>query len=65
MVVFKLVTVVEVQRQRVVDLDRGEVVPKPCVLDTEDARDKPGRRFLVVGRNESVVEIECRDALLC
>ena len=56
--------VVEVHRERVVELHRGEGPPRALVLQAEDARDELRRRLFVVGRDDRVVEIECHDALL-
>ena len=39
----RVIRVVEVERQRIVDLDRGEVAPGPVVLQSEDAGDELAR----------------------
>jgi hypothetical protein len=55
---------VEIEGQRLVDLDRREMGMRPFVFEPEDPREEPGRGDLVAGRNDGVIENDGHGNLL-
>jgi Trk K+ transport system NAD-binding subunit len=60
-VVLEIAALVEIEGQRLVDLDRREMGMRAVVFEPEDPREKPGRGDLVAGRDNRVIEADCHD----
>jgi len=55
---------VEIEGQRLIDLDRREMGMRPVVVEPENPREKPGRGDLVMGRDDGVIENDSYGTLL-
>src|SRR5439155_26711012 len=61
MMVLEIAALVEIEGQLLVDLDRCEMGMRAFVFEAKDPRKELGRRDLVVGRDDGVIEDDCHE----